>query len=93
MKIGEFICKVFSDGGEPSSSRILTFIITVFDVVILSVIFHHMFRMTDNAALGQWLGALPFIIAALVGFAATPYAINRSTCSVSDIISAVFSKR
>lgn len=82
-----FIKAVFSDSGEPSSSRILMFILAIVVAVILVGVFRHVCKLTDNVALGQWLGALPLLIGALAGLMVVPYGVNRAGSSISDFAS------
>ena len=81
-----FIRGVFSDQGEPSSSRILTFVLAIAVVVFLGGVFRHICRLTDATQLGLFLSNLPLIIGALIGLMAAPYTINKASGSVSDII-------
>ena len=71
-----FIKGVFSDGGEPSSSRMLSFIVSLAVVCILGGVFRHVCRLTDATQLGIWLSNLP-------------YTVNRASGSVSEIISSL----
>lgn len=84
-----FLQKVFSDNGEPSSSRILTFILALVGVAIIVGVAQHICHLHDNAALGLWLTAFPSIVFALIAFMNAPYLINRGSGSLSDI-AAVF---
>lgn len=83
-----FVKRVFSDGGEPSSSRILTFVLAFVVAGVLIGVFRHVCHLKDNTALGLWLTALPLIIGALAGLMVVPYGVNRAGSSVSDIIGA-----
>ena len=83
----EFTQAVFSDGDVPSSSRILTFVLSLADLGIVAAIFHHVFSIKDSAALSLWLNSLPIIIGALVGMSTAPYVVNRGSGTVTDILS------
>jgi hypothetical protein len=91
-KKGGFFRAVFSDGDNPSSSRIMTFILTIAVVVILETMFRHLYTIKDAAILGQWLGALPLIIGSLIGVMVAHYTINRGTTSITDILNSVKKK-
>lgn len=84
-----FVRGVFSDGGEPSSSRILSFILSLAVIVFLGGVLRHVCRLTDTVALGLYLTNLPIIVASLVALMSAPYAINRASGSVSEIISSL----
>jgi len=75
---------VFSDGGSPSSSRILTAILSLGTLGVIVAIVVHLIRLEDPAQLSLWLTALPGTIFSLVGLACSPYAVNRTTGSLSD---------
>jgi len=86
-----FLQRVFSDSGEPSSSRVLTFTLAAVCSVLLCVIVHHICRITDPGQLGLWLTSFPAIVCALVAFVNAPYLINRGSGSMSDFV-AIFKK-
>lgn len=86
---GTFIREVFSDDGAPSSSRILTFILSLASLGIVVGVMYHVCHIVDASTLGLWLTALPSIIMALIGLSAAPYAINRGTGSISDVINSL----
>lgn len=85
----EFWRSVFSDSGEPSSSRILTALLSLGALGILTAIVVHLIRLHDPAQLSLWLTALPGIVLGLVGFSSAPYAMNRASGSISDILSSL----
>jgi hypothetical protein len=78
---------VFSDSGEPSSSRVLTVILSTGSLGIIAAIIVHLIRLHDPAQLSLWLTSLPSIVFGLVGFSSAPYAMNRASGSISDILS------
>ena len=84
-----FIKGVFSDGDVPSSSRILTFALCVANFALIAASVRHVCAIKDTAALALWLTSLPLIIGALIGFSAAPYAINRGSGTVTDILSSL----
>ena len=79
--------RVFSDDGEPSSSRILTVILSCGSLGLLTAIITHLIRLHDPAQLSLWLTAMPGLILGLVGMSAAPYATNRASGSISEILS------
>lgn len=81
-----FWARVFSDSGEPSSSRILTAVLSIGALGILTGIVVHLIRLHDPAQLSLWLTALPGIVLGLVGFSSAPYAMNRASGSIADIL-------
>lgn len=83
----QFAQRVFSDGGEPSSSRILTCLLAIGCFTVLWLLVRHICKVQDNAALGLWLAALPAIIFALIAFVNAPYLINRGAGTLSDLAS------
>lgn len=87
--ISSFVRGVFSDGDVPSSSRILTFALSVGTFVLLAYVIRHVCAIKDTAALALWLTSLPIVIGALIGFSAAPYAINRGSGTVTDILSSL----
>lgn len=84
-----FWARVFSDSGEPSSSRILTAVLSIGALGILSAIVVHLIRLHDPAQLSLWLTALPGIVLGLVGFSSAPYVANRASGSITDILSSL----
>lgn len=97
-KIGKFalaVIKFFADAmrdddGAPSSSRILMFSFSISTIVLLFMIFTHLFRMKGDPIVGVWLANLPIIIASLVSLIAAPYLINQGAnfgSNVADSIS------
>lgn len=78
---------VFSDSGEPSSSRILTALLSIGSLGLLTSIVMHLIHLHDPAQLSLWLTALPGVVLGLVGFSSAPYAMNRASGSISDILS------
>lgn len=83
---------VFSDSGEPSSSRILTALLSIGTLALLTVIVVHLIRLHDPAQLSLWLTSLPGIFVGLVGFGAAPYTVNRASGSITDILSSFRNK-
>jgi hypothetical protein len=80
---------VFSDSGEPSSSRVLTVVLSIGSLGIVTAIVVHLIRLHDPATLSLWLTALPGIVFGLVGFSSAPYAMNRASGSITDILSSL----
>lgn len=88
----DYIKRVMSDDGEPSSSRWLEYIIAVFACAVLGCVFWHMIHLKDSTALGQWLQAVPYIVAAFTGMFIAPYGVRASASTLSDL-SMIFKKR
>ena len=87
-----FIKAVYSDNGNPSSSRVLTCVLAVVSAKILLSVFAHVVAISDVAQLMAWLGALPLIISALVLFFTAPYGVNVGSGTVSDLLSVLKGK-
>ena len=87
-----FVRAAYSDNGQPSSSRILTFILAIVSSKILLKIAVHVIAITDPVALASWLGALPLLISALVLFFTAPYGVNVGSGTVSDLINTLKGK-
>lgn len=66
-------------------------ILSIWCMAIIAWAIHHMMNL-DDGKLQAWISGLPFIIAALTGFAAWPYAISKGGSSLSDV-AAAFRKR
>ncbi|HWR15185.1 MAG TPA: hypothetical protein VN577_10170 [Terriglobales bacterium] len=76
LPIKQFVQGVFSDNGAPSSSRVVSFILSMGSLLILAVLFRHlMCQPADKLAV--WLPNLPYIIGALAVFSQSPYGVNR----------------
>lgn len=87
-----FLKGVYSDNGNPSSSRVLTCILALVSCKILVSVFNHVITLTDTTALVSWLGALPLIISALVLFFTAPYGVNVGSGTVSDLLNVLKGK-
>lgn len=88
-RVLKFIGGLFSDNGSPSSSRVLTFILAVFDMIVIWGIFRYLKTVHDPMLVASWMGNLPMVIGALTALAALPYTVNRGTNALSDIMGAV----
>jgi hypothetical protein len=80
---------VFSDSGEPSSSRVLTVVLSAGSLGIIVAIVVHLIRLHDPAQLSLWLTSLPSLILGLVGLSAAPYTVNRASGSISDFFASL----
>jgi len=87
-----FVRDAYSDNGNPSSSRILTFILALVSSKVVLNVFNHIIALSDAAALATWLGALPLIISALVLFFTAPYGVNVGSGTVSDLLNTLKGK-
>ena len=84
---------VFSDGGEPSSSRVLTVVLSAGSLGIVTAIVVHLIRLHDPATLSLWLTSFPGIILGLVGMSSAPYTVNRASGSITDIFNSLRGKQ
>jgi len=76
-KITKFIGKVFSEDGQPSSSRILSFWLSVSSMGLIWFMVRHAFYQSDVASIALWVGGIPAIIYALAAFSVSPYGLNK----------------
>jgi hypothetical protein len=81
-----FIRGVFSSQGEPSSSRILTFILALVSACILIGVVRHVCALKDPQTLSLWLGALPIFITSMTVFFLSPYTVKVGSASLSDVV-------
>lgn len=91
-KILSFVKNLFCDGGVPSSSRVLTFILAMFGCACIGAIFRHLLAVKDATLVAVWMSNLPMVIGSLTAFAGLPYGINRGASTLSDIIGALKKK-
>jgi hypothetical protein len=70
--------------GNGSSARILTLALASLVGCILWKLVDHLCQISDPVALRAWLGAMPVLIAVLVGLVVAPYGINKGAGVVSD---------
>jgi hypothetical protein len=76
-KIWSFIGKAFSENGTPSSSRILSGILSIWTMLIIGFTIRHCFyQPTDKLAI--WLPNLPMIIGALAVLTTMPYGVGKA---------------
>ncbi len=83
---------VFSDDGEPSSSRVFTAYLVVVVSGLLIGIVYHVCHLTEPTILGLLLTALPYLVGVLIAFMTALYFVNRGSGSLTDIFS-LFSKK
>lgn len=81
----EWVKRVLSDNGEPSSSRTLMVVFSFFTMGVLMTVLHHMYYMQDPNKLAMWLNALPYLIFALSTLIVLPYTINSGRGGLGDI--------
>jgi hypothetical protein len=79
-----WVGEMFSEAGTPSSSRVLTFILSLGCLGIITGIFVHIWT-TSPQTQEPWLAQMPWIIGSLTGFAVSPYAINKGGSTLSDL--------
>jgi hypothetical protein len=83
-----WIKAAFSEKGQPSSSRLLMAVFSVFTMAVIWKILGHLLKLSagGNAAmLAVWLTNLPLIISSLCLLVALPYTVSRGTSAISDI--------
>lgn len=79
----DFLRKAFSENDSPSSSRILTFVLSTGSLTLIAGVLWHLHNCpTDKLAV--WLPNLPLLIGALTGFSAAPYALSKGGSTLSD---------
>lgn len=78
----EFVQGIFTGNGNPSSSRVISAILSLGCLGILAALFRHLTNLSPEK-LSIWLPNLPYIVASLAFFAQSPYGINR----IGDIFS------
>jgi hypothetical protein len=81
-----FIRGMFSDQGEPSSSRVLTCILALVTAGILIGVVRHVCALKDPQTLTLWLGALPIFVTSMTVFFLSPYTVKVGSASLSDVI-------
>jgi hypothetical protein len=83
-KVWSYIGKVFSDGDQPSSSRITSTWLSISSMALIWFIVRHAMYLTSDK-LQMWLANLPLIIAALGTFSTAPYGIAKITSAFSKV--------
>jgi hypothetical protein len=73
-----FIKRAFSDRGEPSSARMLSFWLSLSSMALVWWIVRHAMNIDKETAM-IWVGGLPAIIYALAAFAISPFGIGKIT--------------
>jgi hypothetical protein len=68
---------VFSDGGEPSSSRVLSALLAVVAAFVILKLAFRICSVGDVAVLALLVGNFPTILAALAGVVIAPYSVNK----------------
>lgn len=88
-RVLHFIAGVFSDNGAPSSSRILTFMLSMFSTLILWGIFRYLKGVHDPTVVSAWMANMPMVIGGFAAFCSVPYTVNRGAGAITDIMNAV----
>ena len=76
MGFREFMRGVFSDRGQPSSARLLSFWLSISSMALIWWMVRHAMNL-DKEATMIWVGGLPAIIYALAAFAISPFGIGK----------------
>jgi hypothetical protein len=85
-KILSYAHSLLSDSdGTPSSTRVLMYLFSLFSMHLLWGCFRHIYTLTDTMQVSVWLTNMPMLITALCALIALPYAINKSSITLSDI--------
>ena len=77
-KLVHFLELAFSDGGQPSSSRIISAWLSVSSMALIWWATKHMMSQPVDK-LQVWIGGMPMIIGALATFAVSPYGVAKLT--------------
>ena len=80
----QFIKDMLCDNGQPSSARVLSFILSIWSMGLIAWSVRHTMALRDGE-LQTWVSGLPLIIGALTAFAAWPYALGKGSSTLSDI--------
>lgn len=73
-----FVAKAFSEGDQPSSSRLISGFLSLSSMSLISWMIKHMMSQPVDK-LQVWVGGLPMIIGALATFAVSPYGVAKLT--------------
>lgn len=74
--VKDFIKRAFSDRGEPSSARMLSFWLSISSMALIWFVVRHAFYADKETAM-IWVSGLPAIIYALAAFAISPFGIGK----------------
>ena len=77
-KVWSFIGKAFSEGDQPSSSRITSTWLSISSMTLIWFVVRHMLYLSTDK-LSIWMGNLPLVIGALATFSTAPYGIAKIT--------------
>lgn len=80
----QFLQGLYTDNGSPSSSRVLSAVLSIGCLVIIAVLFRYLLNV-DAARLAVWLPNAPYVIVALAVFAQSPYGMNRFSSMFKQI--------
>lgn len=81
----QFVKGMFSEGDAPSSSRVLSFWLSVSSMGVIWFAIRHMMVLPADQLM-IWVNGLPYIIASLAFFAVSPYGIAKAGQSFSDFL-------
>lgn len=71
-----FLGKAFSENGQPSSSRLVGFWLSISSMALIWFMVRHMMSQPLDK-LQVWVGGLPIIIGALATFSISPYGVSK----------------
>jgi hypothetical protein len=94
----KYLRDAFSDNGQPSASRLLMGIFSLFTITILYKTFSHLVKLSEasnGVILTIWLSNLPLIITSLCALIALPYTVSRGASALTDLaqLAASFRKK
>lgn len=75
--------------GRISSSRTLMLIAFFFSIAVMSVMLYMMCHAHDSATLAIWLDHFGDVGKVLLGLVSIPYAANKASATVADIIGSI----
>ena len=83
--VGWCIDVVSDPEGNPSSTRILMFVFSIFSMILIWRCFFHIFQLNNTVEVTIWLSNMPTLVASLIGLISLPYGINKGTSTFLDI--------
>jgi hypothetical protein len=84
LPIKEFAQGIFTEpSGLPSSSRILSYLLSLFSACVIASIVHHMYYLPCDK-LAIWVSGFPYMVGSLTLLSTSPYGVNQ--------VASIFSK-
>ena len=85
IKGSVFLQKMFSEGEDPSVTRVLMVTFSIFVIVLVSCIVHHMLHVADLPQLTVWISNFPVMVGVLSGFVVLPYTVMKGAKTVGNL--------